>query len=123
MDTEVDRRALLAALVRYELPVEPVLNQLASVPWDSTRELVRIGVPDIVAILDRLIKGELSAEQVTDWADLVEVRDDVGMDPPHEDALQEIVFRLANPNLRDAITPALASSIRMELLGLGGRAG
>jgi hypothetical protein len=123
MDTEVDRRALLAALVRYELPVEPVLNQLASVPWDSTRELVRIGVPDIVAILDRLIKGELSAEQVTDWADLVEVRDDVGMDRRHEDALQEIVFRLANPNLRDAITPALASSIRMELLGLGGRAG
>jgi hypothetical protein len=123
MDTEVDRRALLAALVRYELPVEPVLNQLASVPWDSTEELAQIGAPEIVAILDRLIKGELSAEQVRDWADLVEVRDDVGLDPRHENALREIIFRLANPTLCDAITPVLVGSIRMELLGLGERAG
>jgi hypothetical protein len=123
MGTDEDRRALLAALVRYELPVEPVLNQLASLPWDSTEEMVRIGVSDIVAILNRFIDGELSAEQVTEWADLLEVRDDVGIDPRHGNALREIVFRLANPNLRDAVTPALVSSIRVELLGLGERAG
>jgi len=123
MDTEVDRKALLAALVRYELPVEPVLSQLASVPWDSTEELARVGSPDVVAILDRFIDGELSAEQVTEWADLLEVRDDVGMDPRHEGTLREIIFRLANPNLRDAITPALAASIRIELLGLREGAG
>jgi hypothetical protein len=123
MDTEVDRKALLAALVRYELPVEPVLNRLASVPWDSTEELARIGAADIVAILDRFIDGELSAEQVTDWADLLEVRDDVGVDPHHENALREIIFRLANPNLRDAITPAMVSRIRIEILGLDEGAG
>jgi hypothetical protein len=120
MDTEVDRKALLAALVRYELPVEPVLNRLASVPWDSTEELARIGAADIVSILDRFIDGELSAEQVTEWADLLEVRDDVGVDPHHENALRDIIFRLANPNLRDAITPAMASRIRIEILGLDG---
>jgi len=30
--------ALLAAVVRYELPLEPVLAELASHPWDSTEE-------------------------------------------------------------------------------------
>ena len=118
MDTEADRRRLLAALVRYEPPIAPLLNQLALLPWDSTEELVRVGSADIVAILDRFIDGELSADQVTDWADLLEVRDDVGMDPRHGKALREIIFRLANPNLRDAISLALAVSIRIELLGV-----
>jgi hypothetical protein len=70
------RKEAVTRLVAYELPIEPVLQALAAFPLDSD-ELVRLGRSDLVAILDRFLSGRLTADQVTDWADQVEVRDDV----------------------------------------------
>ena len=53
-----DRKSLLERLVRFELPIE-----------DSIA---------ILRILERYLAGELSAQQVEYWAELLEMRDDVG---------------------------------------------
>jgi hypothetical protein len=118
VEHQADRRELVESLVRYELPIEPVLQQLAVFGSDAPAPLVLIRIDDVLSILDRYRTGELSADQITDWADLLEVRDDVGMDPLREEELRAIIFRLANPNLRDAISPELVSTIRTELMAL-----
>jgi hypothetical protein len=111
-----DRAQLLRALIAYELPIEPVLADLRSFGWDAPEPLVLLTREDIVRVLDRYLAGELTAEQVTDWADLVECREDIGFPGGDEDVLSDAVFRLANPNLRDEVTPELGQIIRRELV-------
>jgi hypothetical protein len=53
-----DRKSLLERLVRFELPIE-----------DSIA---------ILRILERYLAGELSAQQVEYWVELLEMSDDVG---------------------------------------------
>jgi hypothetical protein len=109
-----ERRELVRRLVTYELPIEPILRGLAVLPFDS-EELVFLRRADIVSILDRFLRDELSADQVTDWAEQVEMRDDIGLEPGFEDPLRDAIFGLANPNLREPVTSELATRLRAEI--------
>ena len=110
-----DRRELLNRLIRYQLPIEPVLEGLADFRFDSAGELVCLQRSDLVGVLDRFLAGELSADQVRDWADQLEVRDDVGVEPGFEGRLRDALFSLANPNLAEPLTPEMAERVRAEL--------
>jgi hypothetical protein len=112
-----DRTTLLHALIAYELPIEPVLAELRSFGWDAPAPLVLLTKQDIVCILDRYLAGELGAADVADWANQIECRDDLGFPGIDEDALSDTVFRLANPDLTEDLSPELAQTIRRELLG------
>ena len=112
-----DRIQTLRALIAYGLPIEPVLADLQSFGWDAPESLVTLNREDIIRILDRYLTGELTAEQVTDWANLLECREDIGFPEGDEDLLSETIFRLANPYLTDEVTLELGQSIRRELAG------
>ena len=111
-----DRGELLRALIAYELPIEPVLADLRTFGWDAPSPFAVLTREDIVRILDRYLAGELGAAEVTDWADLVECREDIGFPGGDEDVLSDALFRLANPNLRGDVTPELGEIIRRELI-------
>ena len=98
----------------YQLPLEPALAVLSQQPPGSQHPLVRIDANDVCAVLRRYLQGTLTAEQVTDWADLLECREDIAPVEGQE-ALAAVLFRLANPGLRGPVTPALARSIEEEL--------
>lgn len=110
----LDRTTALQALVAYELPLEPAFAVLSQAPWESEHPLVLLTASDVCSVLRRYLDGSLSAEQVTDWADLLECREDIAPVEGQE-LLQEVLFRLANPALREPVTPALARSIEEEL--------
>jgi hypothetical protein len=112
-----DRKTLLERLVAYQLPIEPVLEGLSYFPFDSDQELVCIHRDDVIAVIDRFISGKLTAEQVTDWADQVEVRDDLKLEANHREILRDAIFRLANPNLSDPVTLDAVRAIRSKLAG------
>jgi len=59
--------------------------------------------------------GQLTSEHVTDWADLVECRVDLGYERGFEDALQRALFELANPNLTEPVTPKVAEALQNRL--------
>jgi hypothetical protein len=106
-------------LILYELPIESVLAELSGLGWDAPEPLVLLTREDIVRILDRYLAGELGAAEVTDWANLLECREDIGFPTGEEDVRSDAVFRLANPSLTDAVTPELGQVIRRELVGGG----
>lgn len=112
-----DRKMLLERLVAYELPIEPVLEGLSYFPFEAAAVLVCIQRTHVVSIIDRFVAGELNAEQVTDWADQVEVRDDLGLEESHRVVLRDALFRLANPNLREPVTLEVVRAIRSQLVG------
>jgi hypothetical protein len=80
--------------------------------WDSNQELFILSSTHIDAILERYLNGELTAEEVTRWAECFEARDDVGFECAN---LQEVVFRLANTEINDPITLNLATRLRKEM--------
>jgi hypothetical protein len=115
---EDPRACLLRKMLAYELPIEPTIESLAALPYDCDADLVLVTPTDILQITDRHASGDLSVEQVVEWADFLEVRDGIGFAPPHGDRLKEIVWQLANPLINGAITPAVLRDLRLELAGL-----
>ena len=111
-----DRIAALQKLIAYELPIEPVLVALASFGWDCEIPLVTLSPGAIVQVIERFLSGQITSEQLTDWADLIECREDIEVSNESPN-LAEVIFRLANPNLREPITPALVTEIRDALIG------
>ncbi len=107
------RAILLRQLIEYRLPVDATIAELSTYGWDCEEPHVRVESQDIRCLLNRYLSGELSAAQVTDWADLIECREDIDSGPS-EGVLSTLIFRLANPNLNIEVTPSVAR----EMLGL-----
>ena len=114
-----DHVAALRELVAYRLPVDGTLAKLAAFGWDAPAPLFTLTTADVLQVLQRFLTGELSAEQVTDWADLIECREDIAL-PRLPLDLSQVIFRLANPNLQGPVTHALATELQDRLAGSGG---
>jgi hypothetical protein len=68
------------------MPLEELRALLGSLSWDCSRELVPPRSGDVVAVLDRFLSRHLQASEVVDWADSLEVSDDVSVE---SDAVRE----------------------------------
>ena len=93
-----DRKALLERLIALEEPLKPIQEALTKFKWDC-EALVCLTPSHIADILRRYLDGAISADVVEDWADTVELRDDIGFQAPHESLIREVVYQLASPLL------------------------
>jgi hypothetical protein len=112
-----DRASLLQRIVRYELPVEDTIAMLRAYGWDSERELVVLTAADALGILERYLGGELTSQQVEYWAELLEMRDDLGFEERWSAELRRLIAVLANPDINEPLTPTLAIRLRRVLAG------
>jgi hypothetical protein len=112
-----NRASLLGRVVRYELPIEDTLALLRAYGWDSDEEIVILTAADAVRLLERYLGGELTARQVEHWAELLEMRDDIGFEERWAAELRRLLFLLANPEINETITPSLAIRLRRLLVG------
>ncbi len=99
---------LLSRLVRYQLPLGDTVAQLRAFGWNSEEVLVVLTVGDVVQLLTRYVAGELSAKQVEHWAELLEMRSDLGYETDSAAQLRAVLSGLANPDEHEPITPRLA---------------
>lgn len=109
------RVVALKELIAYRLPIEGALAALASLGWDSPAPLVTLSEKDVLLVLERFLTGDLTSEQLTDWADLIECREDIAL-PSEPINLSEVVFRLANPDLEGPVTVHAVTELRDRLL-------
>jgi hypothetical protein len=115
-----DRTTALRALIAYEQPLDPILAVLRAYEWDAQQPLATLTSADVISILDRYLSGDLTAQQVADWADLLECREDIELPNVGATSISDAVFRLANPNLRGELTPLVAEHMRAGLMRGGG---
>jgi hypothetical protein len=113
--TEHERRTVVADLIRFRLPLAELEAQLARIPWDCDEPLVVLTTGHLRSIIDRFLAGELTAEQVEEWANLIELRDDI--DFTSAPVIPDAVFRLANPYLAGAAITAPAMRDLLQDLG------
>ena len=116
---QMNRRAeILNELVRYELPSAPLMQELSALGWDwlGDTPLVTIKKKDILRIIDRFLGGDISAEQLQEWAENLEVREDVAFDEVDEKLLDNVFFRIATPFINEPLTVESVSRLKTELL-------
>ncbi len=97
-----ERKTVLQQLLMFSRPLPELRLSLSELPWDSD-ELVILKPKMIVAVLQRYLTGELSSSDMEDWANTIEGREDIGYEPLHSEALKDIVFELANPELTKSL--------------------
>lgn len=102
------RRDALRDLIELRVPVEQAEAALAEFRWDSDDDLDTLTRVDATRILSRYQTGQLTATACQRWAAALEGRDDLGFEGGWEDALKELLFEIATPELAEPLTPEFA---------------
>jgi hypothetical protein len=96
------RRAALTDLIQVNGPVADCAATVRSFPWDHDEDLYTIGRPDARAALAKFTAGEISADELLQWAEAIECREDVGFT---DDLVSKLIFALATPEINEPISP------------------
>jgi hypothetical protein len=108
-DRVVEKRAELVTRLVRTGPLPPTeLERLHSFGWDSDVTLVVLTIADARAVLCRHANGELSTDELVQWANQIEAREDITFEVADEKALGDLIFELANPSLHTEPTSAVA---------------
>jgi hypothetical protein len=103
-----ERRDAVRSLLDFEEPVRRTLARLHPFGWDSDAALVDMERRHVRSVLERYLAGVLTSDDVEEWANAVEMRDDVGHEAAARPLLKEAVDELANPTLNRRLSPTTA---------------
>ena len=110
-----ERKELLERLLKFEKPIEPTKAALAKFPWDSDIELVFLSASHFLNLFKRYLNGNVTADEVENWANAIEGRDDVGFVAGNKKVLREIIHELANPLLTQPLTKKRVEEFQNQL--------
>ena len=117
MPHKPSRRELVMLLVEARLPLGPVCEELAQYPWDADEPLVTLTATHLESVLHRYLHNDLTAADVCDWANAIEMRDDIGFQAADAASLSRAIALLANPDLDGALTPDRARALISSVTG------
>lgn len=107
-----ERVQILADLVSLKGNLFELQRELSLYPWDSEEPLIQIRKTDLSNVIIRCIKSEITFEDLENWANTIECRDDLDFEV---EEVKEFIFELANPILNGAITEERIKEILNEL--------
>jgi hypothetical protein len=106
------RIVILKDLVFYQGNIKIIEKELLQYPWDIENPLIKIVKNDLAFVLKKCFNNEISFEDITNWANAIECREDLDFE---NEELQEIIFELANPEINGVLTKERLSEIIEEL--------
>jgi hypothetical protein len=109
----MNRRAVLASLIQFDISLSDLRAKLSELSWDSDT-VITLKRDDVAAILRRFENGEFDEHAVEAWANLVEVREDIRFELEHEETIATAIHKLANPYLHGQVKD-IVSEILVEL--------
>lgn len=105
------RRELLNDLLNYRYSWPLLAEKLRSMPFSAAHPIVNATPGHVTAALKRFLGGELSELDVEEWANIIEMREDIEFD----EKTKEAVWELANPKLTQSLTEEVARRIIIDL--------
>ena len=110
-----DRKTLLEMILSYEDPdlLPDIRRDLEAYEWDSDEQLVVLTKENIISILERYLRSELTAKEVESWAEATDQRDDVKFGMDGDEDIIEFIGELANPIV--PLAPEYAQKLIDEL--------
>ncbi len=109
------RMNLLIKVINSEENFLEAMAELREYDWDFNETPAIIQRSAFKNILLLYIEGKLSAEKIYEWANFLELREDVDFLEKDEPLLSEILHELANPDLEGDLTSTRAKAIIAKL--------
>jgi hypothetical protein len=102
-ETDKKRMNILKKIINTGM-IEPDEKRfLSSLPWDYDGQSVVIRNEDIVNILQCFLDSKISAARVHDWADFLEMRDDIDFEFGDDSVSKEVLHALATPQTNEVL--------------------
>ena len=92
-------------------PLHDDLRQLATLSFDTPEPLTFLTIDTVQDVLARHTRGLITDADLELWADALEARDDVALDP----AIRACLFEPSTPELTDKTIAGLADEWRARL--------
>jgi len=99
---------ILESLLNFNQPLNELKKNLKTLPWDNENEIIVLKRIHVIKILERYINKELNSDEISEWANLIEGREDVGFEQNNEDVLKKVIFEMANPEINGPLTDYFA---------------
>jgi hypothetical protein len=107
-----ERENILSDLVHLRRSLADIRRELSRYPWDFEKPMVIISKQDFLNVLKKCSDGLISFEDLENWADAIELRDDIGFET---DEMLEIIFELANPDINGQLSKERLEEMIKEL--------
>lgn len=108
---QADRLDFIQSLVEYSKSTHELSEQIGKFEWDYEGEPVRLQYKHISSVLEKYLRGELTAQDVEVWANLIEGREDVAPEKDCAEHIDKIIYELANPELTAPLDKTRAEEI------------
>ncbi|MCG9881828.1 MAG: hypothetical protein MH472_14630 [Bacteroidia bacterium] len=95
------RKEILTDLILYRKELGTIQEELSIFAWDCNTPIVILTNTEIKEVFENYLNDNISNEELEDWANAIEMREDIGFDP---DKIKEIIFNIANPILTESIS-------------------
>ena len=82
---------------------------------EVTTENGVVNILQLMRIVDRFLGGEITAAQLQEWAENLEVREDVAFADDERDLLDDVFFRIATPMINGPLTRESVSRMKNDL--------
>lgn len=111
----MNRLSILTSLVEFNMPLSELEEALSTLAWDAD-SVVTLKREHVAAVLRRFQAGEIDASAVEAWANLVECRENLELEPLHEATVADAIHDIANPELQGRLQ-AIAPDVLAKLEG------
>ena len=119
-DLRSERLAAVEDLLRFAIPLEMSARRLMTFPWDYVGVGVSFHAGHVISVLQRVLDGTISVDQVEEWANMIECREDVDISGGPEGWTGRTLHELANPPLFGAFSCERAKVLLAEPGAVGG---
>jgi hypothetical protein len=111
-----EHRWTLERVIQGAPSIREDIKALSSFPYyDVDEPLAVLSMSSAREVLARHDQGQLSDADVEAWADALETRYDIELEPAHHDTLTELLFELSAPVMAGKPMAALADEWRGRL--------
>ncbi|WP_415953375.1 hypothetical protein [Streptomyces sp. KLOTTS4A1] len=109
------RRQVLLDLVKCTGRIDDLIAAARMIPESECSAVVVLDRAGAQVALRKVLAGEALAGDLTTWTEQLHMREDIDVEPGHEDLLTRFLFEMSTPELFEPITRELCSRWLDEL--------
>lgn len=110
------RRQTLQSLIWLHEPLEQISERLSEFEWDFDDEPIVLETTAVETALMRYLKGYISAQELENWAEVMESCEEIEFEAEFSEEIQMIIHLLVNPEINYGINSDLCSHF-LDVLG------
>jgi hypothetical protein len=113
----VARMQVIESLILFSRPLSETKKTLSQLPFDYAGSPYILTANAVIHVIDLFESRIISSQELSEWAELIEMRDDIEPDSANSEIREWIIatiFSLANPELAGASIPTMIEAIRKD---------